>query len=82
MDRGLLVITFCSIEIAGEIPSMESTLGLFKRPKNCRAYDDKLSTYRLCPSANKVSNARLDFPEPESPPKTTILFLGIFTLTF
>ena len=61
---------------------MESTLGLFKRPKNCRAYDDKLSTYRLCPSANKVSNARLDFPEPESPLKTTILFLGIFTLTF
>src|SRR5258708_11038925 len=46
-------------------------------PKNCLAYDDKLSTYLRCPSAYTVSNAREDFPLPESPVKTTSLFLGI-----
>ena len=46
-------------------------------PKNCLAYDDKLSTYLLCPSAYSVSNASDDLPEPESPVITTNLFFGI-----
>jgi hypothetical protein len=32
------------------------------------------------PSANSVSKAKEDFPEPESPVTTTNLFLGIATL--
>ena len=46
-------------------------------PKNCLAYDDKLSIYLLCPSANKVLNANDDFPDPETPDITVILFFGI-----
>jgi uncharacterized protein involved in exopolysaccharide biosynthesis len=34
------------------------------------------------PSAYKVSKAKLDFPEPESPVITTNLFLGMATSTF
>src|SRR5687768_172896 len=34
------------------------------------------------PSANSVSNAREDFPDPDSPVITTNLFLGIATLRF
>jgi hypothetical protein len=59
-----------SIAIAGAIPLMYST-GLSKRPKivGGQAYISAL------PSAYKVSKAKLDFPEPESPVITTNLFL-------
>src|SRR5699024_12236902 len=40
------------------------------------------STYLLCPSAYIVSNAKEDFPEPDSPVITTNLFFGISTSTF
>jgi len=50
--------------------------------KNCLAYELRLSIYFLCPSANIVSNARDDFPEPETPEITTNSFLGIFNDTF
>ena len=40
------------------------------------------SMYRRCPSANIVSNASDDLPEPESPVNTTILLRGIETVTF
>jgi hypothetical protein len=33
--------------------------------------------YRLCPSAKSVSKASEDFPEPETPVKTTSLRFGI-----
>ena len=49
---------------------MKSTSGLSICPKNWRAYADKDSTYRRCPSAKIVSKARLDFPEPDKPVKT------------
>ena len=82
VERAFVVFTFCSMAIAGAIPLMYSTFGLSNRPKNCLAYEDKLSTYRRCPSAYKVSKAKLDFPEPESPVMTTNWFLGITTSTF
>jgi hypothetical protein len=34
------------------------------------------STYRRCPSAYSVSNASVDFPEPETPVMTTSLSRG------
>src|SRR5699024_12225468 len=43
---------------------------------------DNDSTYLLCPSAYIVSNAKEDFPEPDSPVITTNLFFGISTSTF
>ena len=43
MERGFLVVTFCSIAIAGGMPSMESTSGFVILPRNCLAYDDRLS---------------------------------------
>ena len=45
--------------------------------RNCLAYADKDSTYLLCPSAYRVSNAKLDFPDPDNPVMTTSLSLGI-----
>src|SRR5690554_5593750 len=64
---------------AGAIPLIYSTFGLSNLPKNCLAYEERLSTYLLCPSAYNVSKAKDDFPEPESPVTTTNLFLGIAT---
>ena len=61
---------------------MLSTSGFSINPKNCLAYEDKLSTYLLCPSAYKVSKAKLDFPDPESPVITTSLSLGISKFIF
>ena len=55
---------------------MKSTSGLSICPRNCRAYALNDSTYRRWPSAKIVSNARLDFPEPDSPVKTMRLSRG------
>src|SRR5699024_2448464 len=82
VERGFLLVVFWSIEIAGLNPSIESTSGLSICPKNCLAYADKLSTYRLCPSAYKVSKANELFPEPDKPVITTNLSLGISTSRF
>src|SRR5262249_11672797 len=49
---------------------MKSTSGLSIWPRNCRAYADSDSTYLRWPSAKIVSNARLDFPDPDSPVNT------------
>ena len=51
VDRGLREADFWSIEIAGERPSIMSTSGLSICPRNCRAYAERLSTYRRWPSA-------------------------------
>jgi hypothetical protein len=51
VERGLLPAFFCSIEMAGESPSMTSTSGFSIRPRNWRAYALSDSTYRRCPSA-------------------------------
>src|ERR671920_1639829 len=69
VDRGLRLVDFWSMETAGERPSMKSTSGLSIWPRNCRAYEESDSTYRRCPSAKIVSNAREDLPEPERPVK-------------
>ena len=45
--------------------------------RNCLAYADKDSTYLLWPSAYRVSNAKLDFPDPDNPVMTTSLSLGM-----
>src|SRR5919199_3410536 len=70
VDRGLREVDFWSMDTAGDSPSMKSTSGLSIWPRNCRAYDDSDSTYLRWPSAKIVSNARLDFPDPDSPVKT------------
>jgi hypothetical protein len=46
VERGFRVAPFCSMEIAGDSPSMESTSGLSIWPRNWRAYAERLSTYR------------------------------------
>src|SRR5690606_19148466 len=79
LERALVVFTFCSMATAGAIPLIYSTLGLSNLPKNCLAYEERLSTYLLCPSAYNVSKAKDDFPEPERPVTTTNLFLGMAT---
>jgi hypothetical protein len=37
VERGLRLVVFCSIEIAGESPSMCSTSGFCIISRNCRA---------------------------------------------
>src|SRR6266550_3705569 len=76
VDRGLRLAAFWSIDTAGDSPSMKSTSGLSICPRNWRAYADRDSTYRRWPSAKMVSNARLDFPEPDSPVNTIMESLG------
>src|SRR5438128_2087899 len=70
------------MEIAGERPSIESTSGFSICSRNCRAYADKDSTYRRCPSAKMVSKASDDLPEPETPVMTTNLLRGMTTSMF
>src|SRR3989338_4264672 len=82
VERGLLERDFWSMEIAGERPVISSTSGFCIWRKNWRAYAESDSTYLRWPSAKIVSKAREDFPEPESPVKTTILFRGISTVIF
>src|SRR4051812_8798138 len=60
---------------------MKSTSGLSICPRNWRAYADSDSTYRRCPSAKIVSNARLDLPEPDRPVKTISASRGRSRLT-
>ena len=58
-------------------PSIESTSGFSKLPKNCLAYALSESTYLLCPSAYIVLKASELLPLPLTPVITTNLFLGI-----
>src|SRR3954447_16249903 len=79
VDRGLRDVVFWSIEIAGDRPSIESTSGLSIWPRNWRAYALSDSTYRRWPSAEIVSNASDDLPDPDSPVMTTSASRGIFS---
>ena len=47
VDLGLELLTLCSMAIAGDSPSIFLIFGLFNFPKNCLAYEDKLSINRL-----------------------------------
>jgi hypothetical protein len=51
VERGLDAVVFCSMEIAGDSPSIRSTSGFSICSRNWRAYADIDSTYRRCPSA-------------------------------
>src|SRR3989338_8306297 len=82
VERGLFERLFWSIEIAGERPDISSTSGFCIWRRNCRAYAESDSTYRRWPSAKIVSNAKDDFPLPESPVKTIILLRGNSTVIF
>ncbi|CFO12511.1 Uncharacterised protein [Bordetella pertussis] len=44
VERGLWPADFCSMEIAGDRPSIRSTSGLSISWRNWRAYADRLST--------------------------------------
>jgi len=44
VERGLCEVVFCSIEMAGESPSIESTSGFSICSRNWRAYADSDST--------------------------------------
>src|SRR5947208_10279241 len=63
-------------------PLTRSTSGFSSCSTNCRAYGDMLSRKRRCPSANKMSNARVDLPEPLKPVITTSCSRGILTSMF
>src|SRR3989344_2514443 len=82
VEGGLFERLFWSIEMAGERPVISSTSGFCIWRKNWRAYAERDSTYLRWPSAKMVSKAKDDFPEPESPVNTTILFRGISTAMF
>src|SRR4029077_15466391 len=82
VERGLREVVRCSMEIAGESPSMESTSGFSICSRNWRAYADSDSTYRRCPSAKIVSKASDDLPDPETPVMTTNLLRGTTTSMF
>src|SRR5579875_1617914 len=58
---------------------MCSTSGFSMRSRNCRAYADRLSTYRRWPSAYTVSNASELLPEPDTPLTTVKALCGIST---
>src|SRR6202171_5859027 len=77
VDRGLREVVFCSIEIAGDSPSIESTSGFSICSRNWRAYAESDSTYRRCPSAKIVSKASEDLPEPDTPVTTTSRLRGM-----
>ena len=51
VERGLLAIVFCSIEITGDRPKTKSTSGLATWAMNRLAKLDSDSMYRRCPSA-------------------------------
>ncbi len=40
VERGFFEVVFCSMEIAGDSPSIESTSGFSICSRNCRAYAD------------------------------------------
>src|SRR5688572_13085956 len=62
----------------GDKPTMESTGGLLN--PHVTIPIDSMNWRRL--SLCKMSNASVDFPEPESPVRTTSLFLGISRVMF
>src|SRR5690349_21291061 len=68
--------------MAGRMCSIRSTSGRSSRSRNMRAYVERDSMYRHCPSAKRVSNARDDLPDPETPVTTVSRSWGMSTETF
>src|SRR5437870_11651072 len=82
VDRAVRTGFFCSMAIAGLILISRSTSGRSTFSRNMRAYVDNDSTYRHWPSANKVSNASEDFPEPDTPVIAVTALWGILSEMF
>src|SRR5207237_4194758 len=82
VDRAFFTEFFCSMAIAGRIPSISSTSGRSMRSRNCRTYVDIDSTNLRWPSAYSVLKASEDFPEPDGPVRTVSWRWGISTETF
>src|SRR5207237_6553084 len=82
VDRAFFTEFFCSMEIAGRMPSISSTSGRSMRSRNCRTYVDIDSTNLRCPSAYRVLKASDDFPEPDGPVNTVSCRCGISTEMF
>ena len=77
-----MLVVFCSMEITGLSPVILSTSGRSRFPRKLRAYAEKVSIYRRCPSAKIVSNANDDLPLPLSPVITVRLLRGISASIF
>ena len=76
MERGLWLVRCWPALIVGDNPLIESTGGLAS-PYAARASD---SRYCRAPSLFRMSNPRVDLPEPKIPLSTTIWFLGMSRL--
>jgi hypothetical protein len=73
VDRGLIaLIVLCSTATVGLSPSIKSN-GFSSSNFGGNPIDWR---YRVLPSSKRMSKARLDFPEPETPVITIILFFG------
>ena len=68
--------------MAGRILWIASTSGLSSFSRKSRAYVDRDSINLHCPSANIVSNARDDLPEPETPVTAMTLSWGRRSVMF
>src|SRR5690625_2322809 len=75
VERGFDEDSCCFKLIAGETPVIYATLG-FSMPCIPIA-----SRYCRCDSLKRISCARVDLPDPETPVITLKLRFGIFTLT-
>ena len=82
VERAVRTGFFCSSAMAGRMCSIRSTSGRSSRSRNMRAYVERDSMYLHCPSAKRVSNARDDLPEPETPVMTVSRSWGMSTETF
>src|SRR6185295_395664 len=82
VERAFFTEFFCSMAMAGRMPSIWSTSGRSIRSRNCRTYVDIDSTNRRCPSAYSVLKASDDFPDPDGPVTTVSCRCGMSTETF
>ena len=82
VERGLWLVAFCSIEMAGRRPSIRSTSGFSISCRNCRAGGRQRFDVTALPFAYRVSNAARTYLEPDSPVITISLSRGRSRLMF
>lgn len=76
VDLGLWATVFCSILIVGVSHRISFTFASSLIPPiNIRAYVERDSRYLLCPSLQRVVNARDDLPDQLTPVRTVSVFL-------
>ena len=78
VERGELFVSPCSTLIVGDSPVISSIGGFVS------AYGTIPIDSRYCRrlSLCRISNAIVDFPDPDTPQNTTIWFFGIASVTF